>query len=189
MLQAIIDVDGSVSKRNVSLFPTDCTGTSSGIRSLTDGCIKSAQILSNSNNSDVDPLVSMQMNNTSMIQDSPLVVPITSVDEELSLDKRVIGGKSGNVSNHSAASLKSVKILKQLWGDVEDDDSASDTNTDMEHAAEYLAKHTDIASNTKSGRMTKKQKSTKIHNGKGSDSEHIQTRSKKGVIKSNPKYA
>jgi len=192
MLQAIIDVDGSVSKRNVSLFPIDC-GTPSGIRSLTNACIKSAQILSNSNNSDVDPLVSMQMNNTSMIQDSPLVVPITSVDEELSLDKRVVGGKSGNTSNHSAASLKSVKILKEFWGDIEDDDSASDINTDIEHAADDYAKHTDIASNTKSGRMTKKQKSTKIHNGKGSDgitsSEHIQTRSKNGAIKSNPKYA
>ena len=98
-----------------------------------------------------------------------------------------------DTSNHSAASLKSVKILKKFWGDVEDDDSASDINTDMEHAADiYLAKHIDIAFNTKSGRKTKKQKSSMTHNGKGSDgitsSEHIQTRSKMGVIKSNPKY-
>jgi len=128
-----------------------------------------------------------------MVQDSPLIVPITSVDEELSLDKRVIGGNSCDTSNHSAASLKSVKILKKFWGDVEDDDSASDINTDMERATNiYLAKHTDIAFNTKSGRKTKKQKSSMTHNGKGFDgiksSEHIQTRSKKCIIKSNHKY-
>jgi len=81
--------DGSVSKGSVSLFPIGCTGTPSEKRSLTNACIKSVQILSASTN--VDPLVSMQVNNSSMVQ--PLIVPITRVDEELSLDKRVMGGK------------------------------------------------------------------------------------------------
>jgi hypothetical protein len=137
-----------------------------------------------------DPSLVVRCSSTPVLS---LAVPVTSVDEDLSLGKRVIGGKSGDTSNHSAASLKSVQIMKEFWGDVDDDDSASDINTDMEHAADrYLAKHTDIASNTKPGRKTKKQKSPKTHIGKSSDgitsSEHIQTRSKKGVIKSNPKY-
>jgi hypothetical protein len=97
--------------------------------------------------------------------------------------------------------MKSVQILNKNWGDVEDTDPATDStmeqDTDSEKlwaalkfppdADKYLDTPLEIGKLTKPGRKPRKRP-----NGKGSggipSSEQIQTRLKKGVIKTNPKY-
>ena len=110
---------------------------------------------------------------------------------------------SGESKNVSAASMKSVQILSKSWGDEEDTDPATDSTMERDTESEnllatlkfspkadkYLDTPLEINKFTKPGRKSRKHKSP---NEKGSggitSSEHIQTRSKKGVIKSNPKY-
>ncbi|AES62086.1 DUF4283 domain protein [Medicago truncatula] len=132
----------------------------------------------------------------------PLVTPITTTDEVLGPDK----GKviiTGSSKNFTAASMKSVQILRKFWGDEEDTDPATDSTMDPDTntekldtcetsiAGKYLVQHPHNDSFVKPGRKASK-KRVQNHNGKTTDgvtsSEHIQTRSKKGVIKSNPKY-
>jgi len=77
-----------------------------------------------------------------------------------------------------------------------------DTDTEKMNMHPVALKFSEAQSDAKSSRKSKKNKANQIGtknlvgssfaSGKGSDgitsSEHIQTRSKKGVIKSNPKY-
>jgi len=127
---------------------------------------------------------------------------ITTTDEVLVLAKGKVQ-VSGGSKNVSAASMKSVQNLSKSLGDEVDTDPATDStmeqDTDFENliatlkfppdADKYLNTPLEIGKFTKSDRKSRKHKSL---NGKGSggitSSEHIQTRSKKGVIKSNPKY-
>ena len=127
---------------------------------------------------------------------------ITTTDEVLVPAKGKVQ-VSGGSKNVSTASMKSVQILSKSWGDEVDTDPATDStmeqDTDSENllatlkfppdADEYLDTPLEIGKFTKSDRKSRKHKSL---NGKGSggitSSERIQTRSKKGVIKSNPKY-
>jgi len=132
----------------------------------------------------------------------PDIDTITTTDDVLVPAKGKVQ-VSGGSKNVSAASMKSVQILSKSWGDEVDTDPATDStmeqDTDSKNmmatlkfppdADKYLDTPLEIGKFTKSGRKSRKHKSL---NGKGSggitSSEHIQTRSKKGVIKSNPKY-
>jgi len=127
-----------------------------------------------------------------------LVEPVT-VTEVLGPDKGRIH-KANNSKHCSEASKKSVQILSKFWDDVVDSDTTDgtmDPDTDnekmnMHHVAlQYLEAQPDDHHQPKSSKK-KSRKSSSSARGKGSDgitsSEHIQTRLKKGVIKSNPKY-
>jgi len=135
-------------------------------------------------------------------------VPITARDEELGPDKRKIQAAESS-KQYTAASLKSAKIFSKFWGDVVDSetDGTMDLDTDSEMnmhpvALKYLEAQPDANHQPMSYRKTKKNSSNQIctknlagsssARGQGSDgitsSESIQTRSKKGVIKTNPKY-
>jgi len=99
--------------------------------------------------------------------------------------------------------MKSVQILSKFWGDEIDTDPATDSTMEQEQdtdsekllsilkfppdAAKCLDTPLEIGKYTKPGRKSRKHKSP---NGSGgiTSSEHIQTPSKKGVIKSIPKY-
>ena len=89
----------------------------------------------------------------------------------------------------SAASLKSAKILSKFWGDEMDID-ATDSTLDPETDSEaHNNSHFPEASNYPvSPHETVKKSKRGSHKKQNTSSEHIQTRSKKGVIKSNPKY-
>jgi hypothetical protein len=118
-----------------------------------------------------------------------MATPIT-IYEELGPDKgkiHVIGGSK----NVTAAAKKSVQILSKLWGDVVDSDHTTDGTLDPDSdsekmnmhpvALQFLEAQSDALHQPKSGRKSRKSSSS-------ASSERIQTRSKKGVIKSNPKY-
>lgn len=136
-------------------------------------------------------MASLQSVNSQVLFPIKLAVPITSIDEDLGPDKSKVQS-SGGSSNHTAASLKSVKILSKFWGDMVDDDTATDStmepdfDTEKQVAAmktcsdveKYLAKQYELASQVKPGKKTKKQKSPK--NQVGTSSAGIRTRSKKG---------
>jgi len=126
---------------------------------------------------------------------SPLkmATPVTTY-EELGPDKGKVHGIGGSESV-SAAAKKSAQILSKFWGDVVDSDHTTDgtmdldTDTEMMNmhpvALKFLVAQPDALHQPKSSRMSRKSSSSA--RGKGSDgitsSEHIQTRSKKGVIK------
>jgi hypothetical protein len=109
-----------------------------------------------------------------------MATPVTTY-EELGPDKGRVHAIGGS-KNVSAAAKKSVQILSKLWGDVVDSDHTTDGTMDLDTDTEIVPKF--------SRKLGKSSSSTR---GKGLDgitsSEHIQTRSKKGVIKHNPKYA
>jgi hypothetical protein len=126
-----------------------------------------------------------------------LVEPVT-VTEVLGPDKGRIQ-KANNSKHCSEASKKSVQILSKFWGDVVDSDTTDgtmDPDTDNEKmnmhpvALKYLEAQPDANHQPKSTRKSRKTSSSA--RGKGSDgitsSDPMQTRLKKGVIKSNPKY-
>jgi len=127
-----------------------------------------------------------------------MATPVTTY-EELGPDK----GKAqviGDSKNVTAAAKKSVQILSKFWGDLVDSDHTTDgtmdPDTDIEKmnmhpvALKFLKEQPDALHQPQSSR--KSRKSSSSARGKGSDgitsSEHIQTRSKKGVIKRNLKY-
>lgn len=138
-----------------------------------------------------DHMASLQSVNSQVLFPIKLAVPITSIDENLGPDKRKVQAYGGS-NNHTAASLKSVKILSKFWGDMVDDDTATDStmepdfDTEKQVAAmkthidakKYLAKQYEMASQIKPSRKTKKQKSPR--NQVGTSSAGIRTRSKKG---------
>lgn len=99
----------------------------------------------------------------------PLVTPITTTDEVLGPDK----GKviiTGSSKNFTAASMKSVQILRKLWGDEEDTDPATDStmdpDTDTEKldtcetsiAGKYLVQHPQNDNFVKPGRKASKKR-------------------------------
>jgi len=133
--------------------------------------------------------------NAILTSDFPTVItPITTTDEILGPDKRPHIGQSV-ITNNTAACRKSEIILSKYGADDLDTDQTSDSTLEPGINAE-------IEGDIEDGRlftpfMTRRQKKSnkKKHVNKLNDtvvqstsSEHIQTRSKKGVIKSNPKY-
>ncbi|XP_013453032.2 RNA polymerase II subunit A C-terminal domain phosphatase [Medicago truncatula] len=93
--------------------------------------------------------------------------------------------------NSIAACLKDGKVLRKFWGDEDTDSTLEPEDIEVfpPDADKFLATPLEIGKFTKPGRKSRKHKSP---NEKGSggitSSENIQTRSKKGVIKSNLKY-
>ena len=114
----------------------------------------------------------------------------TDNDEILGQDKRKLQFTTGPKIS-SAGCLKDGKVLRKFWGDEDTDNTLEleDIEVFPPDADMFLDTPLQIGKFTKPGRKSRKHKSP---NGKGSSgitsSEHIQTRSKKGVIKSNPKY-
>lgn len=181
-----------------------------------------------------DPTISNRAS-SSVLPIVTMASPITSIDENLSLDERLVAGKHAT-NVHSEASPKSVQVKKKFWGDDDVDDPASSgldstlmpcvmpqpittyytslsadklpvlepvhtavvcsaaaqrsvdilqkfwgdyTNDEHESSLAYPS----AARNKKLKKQTNRQVSPK-----STSSERIQTRSKKGVIKNNPKY-
>ena len=120
----------------------------------------------------------------------PIISPITTNDEILGQDKRKLQFTTGP-KNSTAACLKDGKMLRKFWGDEDTDSTLEPEDIEVfpPDADKFLDTPLEIGKLTKPGRKSRKHKSP---NGKGSggitSNEHIQTRSKKGVIKSNPKY-
>jgi len=120
----------------------------------------------------------------------PIITPITTTDEILGPDKRKVQFTVGP-KNTSAACLKNGKALSKFWAD--EDTDATDSTFDPESDSEG---HKINSSAAKEGSlftpfMSRRQKKSnkKKHANKLNDtmvqstsSEHIQTRSKKGVI-------
>jgi hypothetical protein len=106
-------------------------------------------------------------------------VPYTTMYAELSIDKRPFT-TTHNSKTPTAAALKSVQILKQFWGDVEDDDSDTEDLTVMQTGADqYLLSDTETVGKVKRGKKNKKQKSPKSM--AEASSARINTRSKKNL--------
>lgn len=101
-----------------------------------------------------------------------LASPVTTYYEVLAPDKRRILPQSLTTTN-SKASEKSVRILKKFWGEADEDESASDSS--MANTIDTRVR------NNKQKKKTKRQTSPK-------NTSSGQTRSNKGVIKTNPKY-
>lgn len=86
----------------------------------------------------------------------------------------------------SAASLKSAKILSKFWGDEMDTDASDgtldpETDSEAHHNSHFL----DTFNHLVSPHETVKKSKGGSHKNQNTSSEHIQKRSKKGVIKSN----
>jgi len=127
------------------------------------------------------------------------LVELVIVYEVLGPDKGKIQ-KANNSKHCSKASKKSAQILSKFWGDVVDSDNTTNGTMDPDNdnkkmnmyllVLKYLEAQPDALHQPKSSR--KSRMSSGYARGKGPDgitsSKHIQTRSKKGVIKSNPKY-
>lgn len=97
-----------------------------------------------------------------------LATLITTVDEELGPDKSKVQVNPG-IKTHTAASLKSIRILSKFWGDEVVDEPATDRTMEIDTDSEqYLAKHTHITVQARSGRKSKKRKSPKIQASNGS---------------------
>ena len=121
----------------------------------------------------------------------PIISPVTTRDEILGQDKRQV--QVVNVpKNTSAVCRKDGKVLSKFWGEEDTDatDSTIDPESDSElqratspTASQYLV--SDTVKKGKRGRPKKQRSPKDMQN---TSSEHTQTRSKKGVIKSNPKY-
>lgn len=93
---------------------------------------------------------------------------ITTVDEELGPDKSKVQVNPG-IKTHTAASLKSIRILSKFWGDEVEDEPATDRTMEIDTDSEqYLAKHTHITVQARSGRKSKKRKCPKIQASNGS---------------------
>jgi len=98
--------------------------------------------------------------------------PITTYHTSLSADKLpILKPPVHTVVVCSSAAQRSVEILQKFWGDYNNE----------EHESSLVC--ASAARNKKQKKQTNKQVSPK-----STSSEHIQTHSKKGVIKSNPKY-
>lgn len=107
-------------------------------------------------------------------------VPYTTTYAELSTDKRPFT-TTHNSKTPTAAAVKSVQILKQFWGDVEDDDSDTEGLTVMQTGADrYLLSDTETVGKVKHVRKNKKQKSPKSV--AEASSARINTRSKKPFV-------
>ncbi|RHN62261.1 hypothetical protein MtrunA17_Chr4g0045501 [Medicago truncatula] len=140
-----------------------------------------------------------------------ILSPITTTDENLGPNKGKVT-QSAKVVNNSEACRKSEKILSKLWADDLDTDQAfdntlePDTYTEQQQALlaahlevhKFLSQPTDTVKKGKRGRP-RKPKSPKAFSGTKSKhktatdpiesgSDAVNTRSKHGVIKSNPKY-
>ena len=87
--------------------------------------------------------------------------------------------------------MKSVSILRTQWGDVvnEETDISDDQEQNLEGDIEEGSLFTPFMSRRQK-KYSKKKDSNKLNDTmvQNSSREHIQTGSKKGVIKSNPKY-
>lgn len=125
-----------------------------------------------------------------------IISPITTTDEILGPDKGRFTQPT-ITKNNSEACRKSEKIFSKFWADDLDTDQASDNTLEPESNAERYMPEGDIEEGSLFTLfMSRRQKkSNKKHANKLNDtvvqstsSDHIQTCSKKGVIKSNPKY-
>jgi len=125
-----------------------------------------------------------------------IISPITTTDEILGPDKGRFTQPAITKNNYEAC-RKSEKILSKFWADDLDTDQASDNTLEPESNAKRYLPEGDIEEGSLfTPFMSRRQKkSNKKHANKlndtvvqGISSEHIQTCSKKGVIKSNPKY-
>jgi len=101
-----------------------------------------------------------------------MIQPITTYHTSLSADKLpVLKPPLHTAFVCSSEAQRSVDILQKFFGD----------STNEEHESSLVCPS--AARNKKQKKQTNRQVSPK-----STSNEHIQTRSKKGVIKSNPKY-
>jgi len=97
--------------------------------------------------------------------------PITTYHTSLTADKLPVLEPVHAATVCSSAAQRSVDILQKFWGDY--------TNGERDSSL--------VCPTTTKNKKEKKQKNRQV-SPKSTSSEHIQTRSKKGVVKSNPKY-
>ena len=144
-----------------------------------------------------DPNLSKQAASSKIATyDATIITLITTYDENIGPDKGRISQPS-NSKNTSEACKKSEKLLSKFWADGLDSDHAFEEGKIMSDEQEQNLER-DIEEGsffTPFMSRRQKKKNKKKHANKLNDtrvqntfSEHIQTRSKKGVIKSNPKY-
>jgi len=118
------------------------------------------------------------------ISSQPILTPITTSDEVLGPDKRLVKVPEDNF-RPTAASLKSTKILSKFWGD---EDTEPETDTDNQPAIEadasqFLTTHYDTSKKGKRGRPKKLKSPNKLvvpYDPHNIDNEHVHTRSKTG---------
>jgi len=143
-----------------------------------------------------DPNLSKQAASSKIATyDDTIITPITTYDENLGPDKGRIS-QPANSKNTSEACKKREKLLSKFWVDGLDSDHAFDEGTDMSYAQEQNLERDIEEGSLFTPFMSRKQKNNKKKyvnklNDTGVQntfSDHIQTRYKKGVIKSNPKY-
>ena len=141
--------------------------------------------------------------NTAVDLGANITEPITTVDEILGPDKGQIT-KPANFINTSASCKKSELILIKLWADALDSDQASDSTLDPDIIAEGHHVFSDTPQTIETVKKGKRGRPRKPKSPKalsGTKSQHktstdltetgfdtVNTRSKHGVIKSNPKY-
>jgi len=125
---------------------------------------------------------------------TPIIMLVTTYDEVLGPDKGKTS-KPVNNTNNSKACRKSENFLSKFWADDFDTDQASNSTLEPDINAEIEGDIEDGSLFTPFMSKRQKKSNKKKHANKLNDttvqstsSEHIQTRSKKGVIKSNPKY-
>ncbi|RHN41254.1 hypothetical protein MtrunA17_Chr8g0364121 [Medicago truncatula] len=160
---------------------TDCIATSVSVSAIFAG----------------DPNLSKQATSSKIATyDATIITPITTYDENLGPDKGRIS-QPANSKNTSEACKKSEKLLSKFWAGGLDSDHAPDEETDMSDEQEQNLERDIEEGSLFTPFMSRRQKKNKKkkHPNKLNDtgvqhtfSEHIQTRSKKCVIKSNPKY-
>jgi hypothetical protein len=142
---------------------------------------------------------------------SPIISPITTTDENLGPNKGKVT-QSANVVNNSEACRKSEKTRSKFWTDDLNIDQASDStlepDTYTEQQQALLAAHPEVhkflSQTTYTGKKGKRGRprkpkspnalsATKSKHKTATDftvtgSDIVNTRSKHGVIKSNPRY-
>ena len=141
-----------------------------------------------------DPILSKQAASSKIATyDATVITPITTYDENLGPDKGKIS-QPANSKNTSKACKKSEKLLSKFWADGLDSGNASveekDMSDEQEQNFERDFEERSLFTPIMSRRQNKKKHANKLNDAgvRNTFSEQIQTRSKKGVIKSNPKY-
>jgi len=143
----------------------------------------------------LDPMSNLQAVLTEKVPcETPIIMPVTITDEVLGPDK----GKFSKLvikTNNVAACRKSEIILSKFWADDLDTDQTSDSTLEPDINVEIEGDIGDGSLFTLFMSRRQKKSNKKKHVNKLNDtmaqstsSEHIQTCSKKVVIKSNPKY-
>jgi len=143
----------------------------------------------------LDPITNLQVVLTEKVPcETPIVMPVTITDEVLGPDKGKFS-KPVIKTNNAAACKKSEIILRKFWADDLDMDQTSDStlepdiNVEIEGDIQDESLFTPFMSRRQK-KSNKKKQVNKLNDTmtQSTSSEHIQTRSKKGVIKRNPKY-